>query len=235
MDLFSAPPNSDYLYRKNIQNEYFPIDHLDASKLWSAKDKLFLVNGVKDQLIKFLMSSQRDVARKVKSNTRQGAKKRQTILDDRSLESKKLSDMLELTKESNFEVDWFTISTKDLDERHTVNECMGIWVNNLMPLLNRMKWTEEEDEKLVGVAEEYNCQNWDGIGKEMNGRSGYDCIIRYQGVINDQNILKNCRWTQHEDQLLKEAVETCRIGSFIPWPKVADKLPMRTKMQVYHR
>lgn len=234
-DLFSAPPNSDYLYRKNIRNEYFPIDHLDAFKPWSAKDKLFLVNGVKEQLVKFLMSNQRDVARKVKSNTRQGAKKRLTILEDRSLESKKLHEMLELTKESNFEIDWFTISAKDLDDRHSVNECMGIWINNLKPSLNRLKWTEEEDEKLLRIADEFNCQNWDCIGKELNGRSGYDCIIRYQGLINDQNVLKHCRWTKEEDQLLKEAVEICRIGSFIPWSKVAEKLPFRSKMQVYHR
>lgn len=137
MDLFSAPFNSDYVYRKNIQNEYFPIDHMDIFRPWSAKDKLFLVNGVKDQLLKFLMSNQRDDARKVKSSTRQGSKQRKSILEDRSLESKKLNEMLELTKGSNFEIDWFTISTKDLDDRHTINECMGIWFNNLIPLLNR--------------------------------------------------------------------------------------------------
>lgn len=235
LDLFSAPPNSDYLYRKNVQNEYFPIDHLDAFKPWSAKDKLFLINGVKEQLTKFLLSNQRDVARTVKSNTRQGAKKRQSILDDRSLESKKLHEMLELTKDSKFVIDWFTISAKDLDDRHSVNECMGIWFNNLMTSLNRLKWTEDDDEKLLRTADKHNCQNWDGIGKEMDGRSGYDCIIRYQGLINEKNILKNCRWTKDEDKLLKQAVEVCRIGSFIPWSKVADKLPTRTKMQVYHR
>ncbi len=234
LDLFSAPPNSDYTYRKNVQNEYFPIDHLDAFKPWSAKDKLFLVTGVKEQLMKFLLSNQRDAARKVKS-TRQGAKTRQSILDDRSLQSKKLNELMELTKESNFDIDWFTISTKDLDGRHSVNECMGIWINNLMPSLNRLKWTEKDDEKLLGVADEFNCQNWDAIGKEMDGRSGYDCMIRYQGLVNDQNILKNCRWTKQEDELLRDAVETCRLGSFIPWSKVAEKLPLRSKMQVYHR
>lgn len=235
MDLFSVPPNSDYLYRKNVQNEYFPIDHLDAFKPWSAKDKLFLVNGVKEQLMKFLKSNQRDAARKVKSNTRQGARARKSILEDCSLESKKLNEMLELTEGSNFQIDWFTISAKDLDDRHSVNECMGIWMNNLLPSLNRSKWTEEEDEKLLTVADEFNCQNWVGIAMQLNGRSGYDCVIRYKGLINDQNILKNCRWTAEEDRLLKEAVEMCRIGNFIPWSKVADKLPMRTKMQIYHR
>lgn len=235
LDLFSAPPNADYLYRKNIQNEYFPIDHLDAFKPWSAKDKLFLVNGVKDQLMKFLRSKQKDAARKVTSNTRQGAKTRQSILDDRSLESKKLNELFASTKASSFEIDWFTISTKDLDERHSVNECMGIWINNLMPSLNRSKWTEEEDELLLEAADQMNCQNWDAIAKKINGRSGYDCIIRYQGLISDQTILKHCRWTSEEDELLKEAVEKCRIGSFIPWSKVTDKLPMRSKMQAYHR
>ncbi|KAJ6635824.1 Myb-like protein L [Pseudolycoriella hygida] len=235
MDLFSAPLNSDYLYRKNVQHEYFPIDHLDAYKPWSAKDKLFLINGVKDQVLKFLKSNQKDLARQVKSNTRQGAKKRKSILDDRSWENRKLHEMLEVTNGTDFQIDWFTISTKDLDDRHSVNECMGIWMNNLMPSLNRLKWTEEDDDKLLKVAEEFNCQNWEFIGKEMDGRSGYDCIIRYQGLINDQNVLRNCRWTKQEDQALKKAVETCRIGSFIPWSKVGEKLHMRTKMQAYHR
>lgn len=235
LDLFCAPPNSDYLYRKNVKKEFFPIDHLDAFKPWSAKDKLFLVNGVKEQLLQFLMSTQRDAARKVKSNTRQGAKARQSILDDRSLQRKKLNELFELANESSFEIDWFTISTKDLDGRHSVNECMGIWLNNLMPTLNRTKWTEKDDEKLLSVADEHNCQNWDKIGKELDGRSGYDCIIRYQGLMNDQNILKNCRWTKQEDEMLLDAIETCRIGNFIPWSKVTDKLPMRTKLQVYQR
>lgn len=223
------------MYRKNVQHEYFPIDHMDIIRPWNAKDKLFLVNGVKDQLKKFLMSNQRDVARKVKSSTRQGAKQRKSILEDRSLESKKMNELFDLIKDRDFEIDWFTVSTKDLDDRHSVNECVGIWVNNLMPSLKRLPWTDEDDEKLLRVADEFNCQNWNIIGEEMNGRSGYDCIIRYQGIINDQNILKNCRWTKAEDRLLTEAVETCRIGSFIPWSKVADKLPLRSKMQVYHR
>lgn len=235
MDRFSTPLNPDYVYRKNVKQEYFPIDHMDACRPWSAKDKLFLVNGVKEQLKKFLMSNQRDIARKVKSNTRQGTKQRKSILEDRSLDSKKLNEMFEMIKGSDFEIDWFTISTKDLDDRHTVNECAGIWINALMPTLKRPPWGEEDDEKLLRIADEFNCQNWDVIGEEMGGRSGYDCIIHYQGLINDQNILKNCRWTKAEDQLLTEAVETCRIGSFIPWSKVADKLPLRSKMQVYHR
>ncbi|KAG4065083.1 hypothetical protein HA402_007480 [Bradysia odoriphaga] len=235
MDLFSAPLNSDYMYRRNVKNEYFPIDHLDTFKPWSAKDKLFLVNGVKEQLLTFLMSNQRDAARNVKSNTRHGAKARKSILDDRSLQSKKLTELFELAKGSNFVIDWFTISTKHLDERHSTLECMGIWMNNLIPSLNRSKWTDQDDEKLLGIADEYNCQNWNQIGKELNGRSGYDCIIRYQGLINDHNVLKHCRWTKEEDEVLREAVETCRIGSFIPWTKVTDKLPMRSKMQVYHR
>lgn len=235
MDLFAAPANSDYLYRKNVKNEYFPIDHLDTFKPWSAKDKLFLVNGVKEQLLKFLMSNQRDAARNVKSNTRHGAKARQSILDDRSLHSKKLNELFEMANGSDFVIDWFTISAKDLDARHSTMECMGIWTNNLMPSLNRSKWTDEQDEKLLSIADEYNCQNWDQIGKELNNRSGYDCIIRYQGLINDHSVLKHCRWTKEEDEVLKEAVERCRIGSFIPWSKVTDRLPMRSKVQVYHR
>lgn len=235
LDLFSAPLNADYLYRKNQLNEYFPIDHLDSLRLWSAKDKLFLVNGVKEQLLKCLSSEQRDIARKVKSGTRQAVRQRREILDDRSLDSKKLCELFELAKSLDFEIDWFTISAKNLDGRHSINECVGIWNSNLKPSLNRKPWTDEDDEKLLRIADEYNCQNWDAIGLEMNGRSGYECIIHYQGIVNDQNILKNCRWTTQEDRLLLDTIEMCRIGTYIPWTKVADKLPLRSKMQVYHR
>lgn len=232
MDLFSAPPNADYLYRKNIQHEYFPIDHLDAFKPWGAKDKLFLINGVKDQLIKFLLSEQRDAVRKAKSSAEQGTIKQESVL---TLKQKKMNELFRLAEDSQFEIDWFTVSAKDLDNRHSSNECMGIWINNLMPTLNRTVWTDKDDEKLMSVADEYNCQNWNEIGKAVDGRSGYDCMIRYQGLINDQNILKHCRWTKQEDDLLLDAIEMCRIGNFIPWGKVSDKLPMRTKLQAYHR
>lgn len=46
-------------------------------------------------------------------------------LESGMLNKMPLAELFEAAKGYNFEFDWFTISARDLDERHSINGCMG--------------------------------------------------------------------------------------------------------------
>lgn len=230
-----APLNADFLYRQKTLKEFFPMDLLKPTVFWVAKDKVFLVKGVKEQLIRRLLSLKNDEQRSIRAK-KQTSKARFTLIDDsKSLESKRIIELFEMLQENEFSIDWYTISTKDLDGRHSPEECVGIWKGYLNPLLNRKPWTADEDAKLVEVVNAFNQQNWAAIAAQIDGRSAYQCLIQYRSVLSEKLKDKYVRWTPEEDSLLMEIIEKCSIGSVIPWSLVAEKTPGRSKSQVYNR
>lgn len=236
---FSSPRNADYYHRKKTLGELFPMDIRDYTTNWNTKDKIFLIQGVKGQIINAISSYNRDNARKTIKCTRiGGAQKRLDVFQrNKSLEKLMLSELYEmLMKEKiNFKIDWFTISTEKLDNRHEPAQCMALWNGYLKPTLNRNRWTNDEEEQLLQIVQDYNYQNWPEIAKHLSGRSSYQCFVHYQSVLAILHVQRNVRFTAEEDNLLMQTIEKYRIGSVIPWSTIVEKMPGRTKPQVYNR
>lgn len=111
-----------------------------------------------------------------------------------------------------------------------------MWYGYLMPTLNRKSWTQSEEDKLLNAAIEFGAENWLKISEAVENRSTYQCFVHYQTHFNNnKNIQKNVRWTTEQDQKLIESVTKYRIANMIPWTKVLENFPKRTKMQVYNR
>lgn len=110
-----------------------------------------------------------------------------------------------------------------------------MWYGYLMPTLNRKSWTPAEEDKLLNAANNFDHQDWEEIAKEVEGRSAYQCFVQYQTKFNPKCTQKNVRWTPEEDKKLIEWVEKYRIGNIIPWTKIMETCPLRTKAQLYNR
>lgn len=110
-----------------------------------------------------------------------------------------------------------------------------MWFGYLQPTLNRSPWTPAEEDKLLNAANDFGEQNWAEIAKHVDNRSPYQCFVHYQTKFNKKNFQKYVRWTPEQDKDLLELVEKYRIGNIIPWTKIMEKTPGRTKPQVYNR
>ena len=66
------------------------------------------------------------------------------------------------------------------------------------------KWTPEEDEQLMAALKIYGTQNWQAVAQLIDGRTGQQCLHRYEKAINPE--IKRGRWASDEDELLRKAV-----------------------------
>jgi hypothetical protein len=131
------------------------------------------------------------------------------------------------------EYDWMKISALDLEGMHSADECRAMWHNYLHHMIRKSKWTKDEDDKLKELVIKYENQNWDAIAQELGTQhSAYQCMFQYQTRLNDS--LRKSKWTQEEDDYLKEVVEQCRFGSHIPWVKVTYFMTGCSKTQVFN-
>lgn len=110
-----------------------------------------------------------------------------------------------------------------------------MWYGYLMPTLNRKLWTPSEEDKLLNAANLHDHQDWEEIAKLVGNRSPYQCFVQYQTKFNPKHLPKNVRWTPDEDQQLMECVAKYRIGNIIPWTKIMENCPNRSKTQLYNR
>lgn len=104
-----------------------------------------------------------------------------------------------------------------------------------MPTLNRKQWTSHEEDELLNATQTFGAQNWTEIAKAVENRSVYQCFVHYQTHFNNKNIKNHNPWTSEEDQQLIACVERYRIGNIIPWTKVMENCPDRSKVQLYNR
>lgn len=47
------------------------------------------------------------------------------LIESHAFDSKPLAELYEKAVDGNIQIDWFTISARDLNGKHTTNECMG--------------------------------------------------------------------------------------------------------------
>ncbi|GFS98341.1 transcription factor MYB3R-5, partial [Nephila pilipes] len=140
----------------------------------------------------------------------------------------------EIVSEAKDHVDWMEVSATYLDGSRDDNECEMMWTNYASTLINKKPFSREEDAQLRQLAEEHNERNWDSIAEKLQtGRSAFQCCKRFNSRLNKSLVRK--LWTPEEDAILIEAVETCRIGKFILWPKVTRFFENRPIQRVKER
>uniref|UniRef100_A0A336KTS2 CSON011328 protein n=1 Tax=Culicoides sonorensis TaxID=179676 RepID=A0A336KTS2_CULSO len=236
-----GPSNADYIYRKNVKKEFFPIDFLSLPKVfWTANDKKDIVRGVKEQILNKLKagtSSSISEIRNTQKCSRSISKKISNIRESTvELDKKPFLELYKMVENDNFTIDWNKISFKNLDSRHTPNECMAMWNHYLKPGLNHGLWSEEEEEKLQDAIIRYNYQDWEAIAKCTNRRSPMQCFVHYRISLSESaQVKKHEKFSQFEDQQLLELVDKFSEGETINWSKVCQQMPGRNRYQCYHR
>lgn len=142
-----GPPKSvEYLRRSEKECELFPLD-LEKRSIWMPRDKVELIQGVKKQVIQYLQANNRMRIRqtagkrcanelsariqngKYPSKWFHASKEIYCFLifptESDTFENMHLKELLKKTEKTDFRINWTNISTDDLQERHSSNECMA--------------------------------------------------------------------------------------------------------------
>ena len=101
--------------------------------------------------------------------------------------------------------------------RRTSKQCRERWHNHLDPCIERIEWTEEEDEKLMRIHEVYGNQ-WSKIKKHFEGRSDNSIRDRYNMMIRAANkkVRKEKKLLfkkQHVDDAMSLSMHTLQTSS----------------------
>lgn len=176
------------------------------------------------QVVDFLADHQmRD-----KSNT----SKKLTL--DIKVHTEKLANLLTQIDEK-FQVDWEQVSAHNLNYRHSPSSCKTMWQVYLHPSLKRNAWTEEENKRLLYVAQIHNYQNWESIAKSVLKRSDYQCFIQYQTAVCFMDTQRWGRWDKRDDIKLLKLIKKKSINGVIDWNAVASYFPHKPKKSLHQR
>lgn len=237
IDCYSAPYNADYLQRRQ-RGHLFPIELEERLVAWTTGDKLQLIRAVRQQVVQRLQREHKDWLRRLKPEAT-AASARARLLDSysRTLAPKRLVDLMALLvtcHPDEFPVDWYTVAQEHLHDRHKSNECQAIWTGFMRPSLNRAAWTGDEEDRLMRTVASYDQQNWDAIARQMDRRSGFQCLVHFRTKLFDHT-QRIGRFTPTEDAVLLRLVQHHRIGKHIPWETVAAGMGGRSRSQAYYR
>lgn len=233
---YPAPFNDDYKYRKNIGQEFFPFDMPPTSSRWKTKEKVALINGVKNQMISHIKSKQSRRLCEDSRKTRGKLQKLKFISHNKDLHESPILDIYESIQRDyqDFSVNWNLISFDDLQSAHSVPECMGMWFSYLRPDLNREPFTEEEDVTIANAMVESIFVDWNELSSLLNNRSSLQSFVHFHATFS-RLCPSNVRWTEPEDARLLEAIDKFSLNGVPNWGKVGQVLPTRNKVQCYNR
>jgi hypothetical protein len=93
---------------------------------------------------------------------------------------------------------------------------------------NQKKWTREEDELLIALAEKYNEKHWKEISKRFVKKNSLQCFSRYKRI--RPGIIKGS-WKKEEDVRIMELVH--KYGK--SWSKISKILGTRNGKQIRDR
>ncbi|XP_043914577.1 snRNA-activating protein complex subunit 4 [Protopterus annectens] len=132
-----------------------------------------------------------------------------------------------------YEHDWDKVANIDFEGARTPKEIKKLWQQFEHPSINKDSWSEEEIEKLKDIAAEHNFVNWESIAHQLGtNRTAFMCLQKFQAFNRE---LRRKEWTKEEDKLLKELVETMRIGRHIPYRRIAYYMEGRDSAQILTR
>ncbi|KAK9729345.1 hypothetical protein K7432_000387 [Basidiobolus ranarum] len=183
---------------------------VDKFRRWTEKERQNLAKGVRQQNMKILGQK---YFNQEKNKLWEVAKK-----SDRELEM-------------NLEgLDWNIISKYHVPTRKP-NECAIQWSCHDHPLINKEEWSKQESHRLVEIVKEMGGRNWPEIAIRLGtNRTAVSCFKQYQSKLNSA-MIRN-KWTEEEDNILKEAVHVYGERN---WQQVAHCLDNRTGQQCLHR
>ena len=93
---------------------------------------------------------------------------------------------------------------------------------------NQKKWTREEDELLISLAEQYNEKHWKEISKRFMKKNSLQCFSRYKRI--RPGIVKGS-WKKEEDLKIIDLVS--KYGK--SWSKISKLLGTRNGKQIRDR
>lgn len=101
-------------------------------------------------------------------------------------------------------------------------------VFSIRKVKNQKKWTREEDELLIRLAEKYNEKHWKEISKKFAKKNSLQCFSRYKRI--RPGIVKGS-WKKEEDHAIVELVN--KYGK--SWSKISKILGTRNGKQIRDR
>ncbi|KAI8967452.1 hypothetical protein BDF20DRAFT_901148 [Mycotypha africana] len=125
---------------------------------------------------------------------------------------------------------WELIANR-LGTNRTIAQCFSHYMFEKNNDNSKKKWTAEEDKLLARGVKIFGNHNWQMVASIMEGRTGQQCLHRWQKAINP-TIIKKKKWSEEEDNQLKRAVQLYGAGQ---WKKVQRLIPGRTDAQCRER
>jgi hypothetical protein len=99
---------------------------------------------------------------------------------------------------------------------------------SIKKIKNQKKWTREEDEMLISLAEKFKEKHWKEISKRFSKKNSLQCFSRYKRI--RPGIVKGS-WKKDEDLKIIELVQ--RYGK--SWSKISKQLGTRNGKQIRDR
>ncbi|KFQ93024.1 snRNA-activating protein complex subunit 4, partial [Nipponia nippon] len=210
------------------------------STKWKSREKTLLQKSVvSDRLQRLLqpkllkMSYWNQKLEKVKTEMEKQILEKQIKEVEREIEAINQLPESDLLGNRFDEHDWEKISNIHFDGQRSSEELRKFWQNWEHPSINKKEWTEEEIERLKKIAAEHGYLDWQTIAQELGtNRTPFQCLQKYQVYNKD---LKRKEWTKDEDRMLLELVQEMRVGSHIPYKKIAYYMEGRDSAQLIYR
>ncbi|NWR22741.1 SNPC4 protein, partial [Emberiza fucata] len=233
-----GPPANEEAKEKAAQG-IKSFEQLHSSK-WKAAEKTLLQKSVaSDRLQRLLqpkllkLSYWNQKLEKIKTETEKKILEKQIKDLEQEIEAINQLPESDLIGNRFDEHDWDKISNIHFDGQRSSEELRKFWQNWEHPSINKEEWTEEELDRLKQIAAEHNCLDWQSIAQELGtNRTPFQCLQKYQLYNKD---LKRKEWTKDEDQMLLELVQEMRVGSHIPYKKIAYYMEGRDSAQLIYR
>ncbi|NXC08378.1 SNPC4 protein, partial [Orthonyx spaldingii] len=233
-----GPPSNEDAKEKAAQG-IKSFEQLRSAK-WKTGEKTLLQKSVvSDRLQRLLqpkllkMSYWNQKLEKVKTETEKQTLEKQIKDLEQEIEAINQLPESDLIGNRFDEHDWDKISNIHFDGQRRAEELRSFWENWEHPSINKKEWTEEEIERLKQIAAEHSYLDWQTIAQELGtNRTPFQCLQKYQIYNKD---LKRKEWTRNEDQMLLELVQEMRVGSHIPYKKIAYYMEGRDSAQLIYR
>lgn len=99
-----------------------------------------------------------------------------------------------------------------------------------IPPRRSLKWSSDEDNKLIELVQQYGNKNWKKISEQMKTRNPVQCLHRWSKIL--QPGLVKGPWTVEEDRKLLEWVKT---QGAMKWSMCSELIPGRSGKQCRER
>ncbi|NXL64119.1 SNPC4 protein, partial [Chordeiles acutipennis] len=233
-----GPPSNEDAKEKAAQG-IKSFEQLISTK-WKSREKTLLQKSVvSDRLQRLLqpkllkLSYLNQKLEKVKTETENQILEKQIKEVEQEIETINQLPESDLLGNRFDEHDWEKISNIHFDGQRSSEELRKFWQNWEHPSINKKEWTEEEIERLKKIAAKHGYLDWQTIAQELGtNRTPFQCLQKYQAYNKD---LKRKEWTKDEDQMLLELVQEMRVGSHIPYKKIAYYMEGRDSAQLIYR